>query len=178
MSEEKNIGYYFISKNELDIQKIIDNYANYVIAIVKNFQTIKIEDEEEIISDVFFIVWKNKERLDKNAKFSPYIAGITKKVIYKKMNMSKIFYDEFNENVVGNFNVEKLLEEKELNDCIINNLKAIGEEEYLIFSKFYYDDKKIKDIAKELGISSSKVKTTLHRTRKKVKEFLKMGGFC
>ena len=65
-----------------------------------------------------------------------------------------------------------------MNDCIIKNLKNIGETEYLVFTKFYYEDKKIKDIAKELELSVSSVKTTLHRTRKKVKEFLKIGGFC
>ena len=86
-------------------------------------------------------------------------------------------YDEFDEDFQDNFNIEELLEEKELNDCIIKNLKAVGEDEYLIFSKFYFEDKKIKDISKELGISVSSAKTKLHRTRKKVKEFLKIGGF-
>ena len=180
MIEEKMIGAYFSNKNELNVQKVIDDYSNYVGTIVKNFQTINLEDEEEIVSDVFFIVWKNKELLDKDLKFSPYIAGITKKVIYRKnkVGVSKLIYNDFDEDMISSFNVEKLLEEKELNDCIINNLKSLGEKEYLIFSKFYYEDKRAKDIANELGISVSQVKTTLHRTRKKVKEFLEMGGFC
>lgn len=177
MVEEKRIGKYF-SKNELNMQYILDDYYNYVGAIVKNFQNISQEDEEEIISDVFFIVWKNKNILDRNAKLSPYIAGITKKVIYRKYKQnSKLLYEEFNENFVDNFNTEKLLEEKELNDCIIRNLKSLGEEEYLVFTKYYYQDKKVKDISKELGLSVSNVKTKLHRTRKKVKEFLEIGGF-
>lgn len=178
MIEEKIIENYF-NKNELNIQKIIDDYYNYISTIVKNFQNVNIEDEEEIISDVFFIVWKNKDNLDKKLKFSPYIAGITKKVVYKKYKerTSKLIYDDFNEEFIDKFNIEKLLEDKELNDCIIRNLKTLGEGEYLIFTKFYYEDKKIKDIAKELELSISNVKTKLHRTRKKVKEFLRIGGF-
>ena len=43
--------------------------------------------------------------------------------------------------------------------------------------KFYYEDKKVKEIAKELELSVSNVKTILHRTRRKVKEMLKIGGF-
>lgn len=179
MIEERLIEKYF-KKNELNMRKVVDDYYNYIGTIIKNFQNVSIEDEEEIISDVFFIIWSNKEKLDRTLNFSPYIAGITKKVIYKKYRerVSKLLYDDFDEDVVSNFNVEKLLEEKEMNDCIINNLKSIGEKEYLVFTKFYYEDKKIKDISKELEISVSSVKTILHRTRKKVKEFLKIGGFC
>lgn len=178
MVEEKIIETYFL-KNELNMQDIVNDYYNYVRTIIKNFPNISIEDEEEILSDVFFIVWKNKNVLEKESRLSPYIARITKNVIYKKYKEinSKLIYDEFDEDFQDNFNIEELLEEKELNDCIIKNLKAVGEEEYLIFSKFYFEDKKIKDISKELGISVSNAKTKLHRTRKKVKEFLKIGGF-
>lgn len=178
MIEEKIIEKYFL-KNELNMQFIIDDYYNYVRTIIKNFQNISIEDEEEIISDVFFIVWKNKNILDKSMKFSPYIAGITKKVIYKKYKeiQIKLNYEDYDDDIASKFNIEELLEQKELNDCIIKNLKSIGEKEYLVFTKFYYQDKKVKDISKELGISVSNTKTMLHRTRKKVKEFLKIGGF-
>ncbi len=175
---EETIEKYFF-KNELNINQVLDDYYNYVRAIVKNFHNINIEDEEEIVSEVFFILWKNKNILDRSTKFSPYIARITKNVIYKKYKEtnSKFIYDEFDEDFEDNFNTEEILEEKEMNDCIIRNLKSIGELEYLVFTKYYYEDKKIKDISKELGMSISNVKTKLHRTRKKVKEFLKMGGF-
>ena len=57
MIEEKIIEKYFF-KNELNMQYVIDDYYNYIRTIVKNFSNIQLEDEEEIISDVFFIVWK------------------------------------------------------------------------------------------------------------------------
>ena len=180
MIEERLIEKYF-KNNELNMIKLVDDYYNYIGTIIKNFQNISVEDEEEIISDVFFIIWNNKEKLDRKLEFSPYIAGITKKVIYKKYNqnrVSKLIYEDFEDDITDNFNIEKLLEEKEINDCILRNLKSLGEKEYLVFTKFYYEYNKIKDIAKELELSVSSVKTTLHRTRKKVKEFLKIGGFC
>ena len=46
-----------------------------------------------------------------------------------------------------------------------------------IFKKFYYEGKKVKQIAKEMHMTNSNVKTKLHRTRKKIKEILKVGGF-
>ena len=50
-------------------------------------------------------------------------------------------------------------------------------EEYEIFTKYYYEEKKIKQIAKELNLSTSNVKTKLHRTREKLKKILRIGGF-
>ena len=44
------------------------------------------EDIEEIASDVFLVIWKNKEKLDINKEIAPYIAGITKKLILKRKN--------------------------------------------------------------------------------------------
>ncbi len=47
------------------------------------------EDIEEIASDVFLVIWKNKERLDINKEIAPYIAGTTKKLILKRKNNIK-----------------------------------------------------------------------------------------
>lgn len=63
------------------------------------------EDIEEIASDVFLVIWKNKERLDINKEIAPYIAGTTKKLILKRKNNIK----NNNENIEK---YENLLYEK------------------------------------------------------------------
>lgn len=182
MINEKQIKTYFF-KNELNMENIINDYYNYISKIIKNSTNISIEDEEEIISDVIFIVWKNKDKLDKTLSLTPYIAGITKKVIYKKYNSSLrdlgnfMDYQDDENDYVSDFNVENLIEEKELNDYILNSLQKASLVDADIFRKFYFEDKSINQISKETGISKSNVKTKLHRTRKKVKELLKLGGF-
>lgn len=178
MKNEKTIENYIVD-NELDMPRVFDEYYHYVSTIIKNKQTIKIEDEEEMIADVFLILWKNKDKLDRKAIFSPYIAGITKRLIYKKYKeLSKMMqFSQYEDEMVSHFNVDNIVEQKEMNDCITRNLKTLGNTEYEIFKKFYYEGKKIKQIAKEMNISNSNVKTKLHRTRKKIKEILKVGGF-
>ena len=91
MKNEKLIEEY-ISKNKLDIEKVVDDYYNYITTIIKNSYNFKPEDEDEMISDVFLIIWKNRDKLQLKEKFSPYIAGITKKVVYRK-------YKEINNSV-------------------------------------------------------------------------------
>ena len=180
MNKENTIEEYIV-KNNLDMEKVMEDYYNYIRTIIKNAHSLGIEDEEEIISDVLLIIWKNKNKLDRKSKFSPYIAGVTKNVIYRKYKEirsdTKYVEYEYEEEIESDFDINKIIEQKEINDCIVNNLKEIGNTEYDIFTKFYYEGKKIKQIAKELNLSVSNVKTKLHRTRKKIKQILKIGGF-
>lgn len=67
MIEEDKIGNY-ISQNTLDMTRVVNKYYNYVSTIIRNSAILSIEDEEEIISDVFFIIWKNRNKLDKKGK--------------------------------------------------------------------------------------------------------------
>lgn len=178
MKKENTIESYIVD-NQLDMPRVFDEYYHYVSKIIKNKHTIKLEDEEEMIADVFLILWKNKDRLDRKAVFSPYIAGITKRLIYRKYReLSKMIkFSQYENEMISHFNVDEIVEQKEMNDCITKNLKALGDTEYEIFKKFYYEGKKVKQIAQEMNLSSSNIKTKLHRTRKKIKEILKVGGF-
>ena len=178
MKKENTIESYIVD-NQLDMPRVFDEYYHYVSKIIKNKHTIKIEDEEEMIADVFLILWKNKDRLARKAVFSQYIAGITKRLIYRKYReLSRtIEFSQYENEMISRFNVDSIVEQKEMNDCITKNLKALGDTEYEIFKKFYYEGKKVKQIAQEMNLSSSNIKTKLHRTRKKIKEILKVGGF-
>ena len=58
----------------------------------------------------------------------------------------------------------------------LNNLeigyKALTEMELEVISMFYYSGKSIKEIAKELKLSETNVKTKLFRIRRKLKKYL------
>ena len=77
-------------QNNLNMEKIVEDYYNYISTIIRKSYNFKVEDEDEMISDVFLIIWKNRDKLRRKEKFSPYIAGITKKVIYRKYNKINI----------------------------------------------------------------------------------------
>ena len=57
----------YIYDNELDLDKIVDDYSHYVRAVVNNMvnDNLTYEDKEEILSDTFFILWKNGIFLNK-----------------------------------------------------------------------------------------------------------------
>lgn len=76
MNEKKKIEQY-LKNNELDLEIVIDEYSGYVYKIIENMaiQYLSKEDIEEIISDTFYILWKNRNKLDNTKELSPYLEG-------------------------------------------------------------------------------------------------------
>ncbi|OKZ66661.1 MAG: hypothetical protein BHW02_01215 [Clostridium sp. 28_12] len=74
MNDCKEIKHY-IKNNELDLEKIINEYSSYTATIINNMarDSLNNEDKEEVVSEVFFILWKNKNKLDINKYLSSYI---------------------------------------------------------------------------------------------------------
>lgn len=171
---------YFID-GKLDIDKIIDDFYGYVYIIVKNGVSVLITDEdiEEIISDVFVAIWKNSRNLSKTTEIKSYLAGIAKNLIRNKYRNTELNFSisDYEENLVDTCNIEKITEENEQNKVISNTLKTVKTKEYEIFIMFYYEAKSVKEIAKVLNLSTSNVKTILHRIRKIIKRNLEDGGY-
>lgn len=63
------------------------------------------------------------------------------------------------------------------NDIIKSTLKELKSQEYQVFIMFYSEGKTVKEIAKILNFSESKVKVVLHRVRKKIRTSLEDGGY-
>lgn len=69
MNEKKKISEYY-RNNELNLEIVIDEYSGYVYKIIENMaiQYLSKEDIEEIISDTFVVLWKNRNKLDKKQR--------------------------------------------------------------------------------------------------------------
>ena len=173
MNDCKEIKHYK-KNNKLDLEKIINEYSSYIATIINNMakDSLNNEDKEEIVSEVFFILWRNENKLDINKYLSSYIAGITRNVVKEYLRKVKVnfdisdyenslySYDEinfFNNNVGKITKIEKKLE----------NMKEIDKK---VFLDFYYSSKSIKDIAKKYTISEFSVKQRLYRIRNKIKK--------
>ena len=171
----------FENNNILNIEEIIEDYNSYIYTILKNSMS-NSEDIEEILSDVFMVLWKNYEKIDKSIKVKPYLVGITKNLIRKKYRILNIKHtieniDDYENEVSDYINIEVLVEKNEKSKIISDTIDSMKEEEKQIFIMFYYKSKKIKEISEELNISEAKIKITLHRLRKFVKKKLKERGY-
>lgn len=173
MNSCKEIKYY-IKNNELDLEKIINEYSSYTATIIDNMvrNSLKDEDKEEIVSEVFFILWKNKNKLNVNKYLSSYIAGITRNVVKEYLRKVKINFNISDyENSLYNYDKIDLLDDNvEEISKIEEKLKNMKKIDKTIFLDFYYSFKSIKDIAKEQKISEFSVKQRLYRIRNKIRK--------
>lgn len=173
MNSCKEIKYY-IKNNELDLEKIINEYSSYTATIIDNMarNSLNDEDKEEIVSEVFFILWKNKNKLNVNKYLSSYIAGITRNVVKEYLRKVKINFNISDyENSLYNYDKIDLLDDNvEEISKIEEKLKNIKKIDKTIFLDFYYSFKSIKDIAKEQKISEFSVKQRLYRIRNKIRK--------
>ena len=155
MKEKKQIKDYE-TNNEINLEEIIKEYSGYIKKIIENMsvQNLSKEDIEEITTDTFFIVWKNREKLDKEKLLSSYIAGIVRNLVKEKAREISINYDITDyENILSDLkNIDMIYEQREQID-------------------------RIKEISNILNISEFNVKSRLYRIRKKIKKELEKGGY-
>lgn len=169
------------NNNELDLEKIVNEYSNYLSKIIENManQYLTKEDKEEILVDTFFILWKNKDKLEEAKMLSSYLAGIVKNLVKEKSRVLSINYDiqDYENTIYDTKNTDMLYERREKIDKIKEVLEQMKEEDIKIFKLYYYGGKKIKEIAQILNVSEFNVKTRLYRIRKRIKQDLEKGGY-
>jgi len=174
LKELKQLEDYYIN-NDIDIDKIIEDFTPYITTIINNGtdNSISFEDKEEIFSDSFFILWKNRNKLNINVSLNSYLAGITRNLIREKYRKLNITYNisDFENNILNSVNLYE--NDRELIYDVEQKIKKLKSIDIEIVNLFYYSSMSVKDIAKKLSISEFNVKTKLHRIRKKIKKELK-----
>ena len=169
------------NNDELNLEKVIDEYSGYVYKIIANMthNNLSEEDIQEIVSDTFFILWKNKDKLYDDKLLSSYIAGITRNLVKEKLrdlNYNSSILDYTND-IEDNYRVDVVFEKREEMCLIEKSLKQMKQEDIEIFELFYYQARKVKEISKIMDISVFSVKTKLHRIRNKIKKDLRKGDY-
>ena len=165
----------------MELEKIVNKYTSYLYTTVTNmsYGNLSSEDIEEIISDVFFIFWKNKEKFDTSKKLNLYLAGIAKNLIkskYRKIHINSNIED-YESILIDNYDISYNYEQIEKTRIIEDSLNCMQKEDKDMFVLYYYFSKSIKEIANELNCSEFKIKSKLFRIRKKIKTNLERGGY-
>lgn len=97
--------------------------------------------------------------------------------------MQKLKTNKYTISIENLYNIEQIenlpiySEERTEIEKISHKINSLKEIEIKIITMFYYNQDSIKDIANNLKISESNVKTRLHRIRKKIKKEFEKGDY-
>lgn len=169
------------NKENINLEKVIDEYSGYVYKIIRNMakENLPEEDIEEIVTDTFLIVWKNNEKLDDEKLMSSYIAGIVRNLVKEKLRVINITSDisDYENILPDSKKIDMICEEREKIAIIEKTLSKMKKDDIQIFNLFYYSNMKIYEIAEKMNLAEFNIKSRLFRIRKKIKKELIKGGY-
>lgn len=178
--EDKNIVDLYWERNENAITETANKYGKYCFSIAFNILS-DTEDAEESVNDSYLNAW-NSMPPHRPAILSTFMGKITRFVSLKKWRDKRaqkrgsgsidLAYEELSECIPSSGGIEESLEAQELAkiiDVFLDTL-PIAEQKVFICRYWYFDS--VSAISNQFGFSESKVKSMLHRTRKKLRSKL------
>ena len=145
------------------------------------------EDAEECVNDTWLQAW-NRMPDARPAALPPFLGAIVRSTAINRFRAARrqkrgggqteLALDELSECIPAPDGVEQAVEAAQLRQAIDGFLGGLGETERKIFVARYWFLAPIGEIAGKLGCSEGKVKTSLYRTRGKLRAFLKEAELC
>lgn len=183
MEDREIVDLYWQRSNQA-ISETDRKYGGYCHTIAMNICGIK-EDAEECVNDTWFRAW-NRMPSERPAILSAFLGCITRNLAIntiKAKNRIKrgggeapLALEELSECISDGRNPEKALEEQELEKLIGRFTAGLKETDRMIFVLRYWYLAPVAEIAEKLQCSQGKVKSSLFRTRKKLRTSLQEEG--
>ena len=137
------------------------------------------EDTKECVNDVWHSLW-NAIPPERPENLTAYIARIARNLAMKRLTRrtaakrqrETVSYEELSACLPGRETVESTLAGKELARALDAFLDTLDGESRNLFLRRYWFFDSVRVLACTFGMSESKVKVTLHRIRRKLKEYL------
>ncbi len=144
-----------------------------------------LEDAQECINDTYMKAWETIPPHRPQFLYA-YLSKICRFIAFGKLdwrNAAKrqakvISLSDELALCIPDDSMERQWEGRELARIINAFLGTISRESRMIFMRRYFHCDTTAEIAGRFGISESKVKTRLHRTRKQLKTYLEREGIC
>lgn len=164
-------------KSEKALSEVIEKYTAYVTTIIKEILDNKAteEDREELVADVFIALWKTAERVDyiHYSSLKAYIGMIARNKAKDFLRTQKDIKLELYDDVLiidNGIEIKILQKEQQLYiKALLNRLKP---QDQKIFLLYYYQCKKIDEIASIMQMNPQTVKTRLRRGRETLRVLL------
>ncbi len=180
MNDDKIIALYF-NRDEDAIKETNIKYGSRLRNLSYKILQSE-EDSKECVNDTYLKTW-NTIPPTRPKYFYAYVAKICRNQSFNILDYKKALKrnadiislsDELLNSIPSIINDD--LDEKEFKKLINDFLRSISKDHRIIFIKRYFFLESIEEISKEYHYSNSKVKTSLYRTRMKLRKYLEENG--
>ncbi|MCR9015266.1 sigma-70 family RNA polymerase sigma factor [Aquiflexum gelatinilyticum] len=134
------------------------------------------EDAEEIVQEVFLIIWKNRQNLNSELSFNAYLLTILKSLIIKKSKKEarRIAYEVYTLSTqeIESNETETQIEYSEFERISISEIEKLPKTQKEIFKMKNYENLHSGEIAEKLGISKRTVESHIYVATKSIKNKL------
>ena len=184
MEDEKIVELYF-ERNESAIERTSEKYGKRLRA-VSNGIVKDIETAEECENDTYLEAWNiippNEPKTYLYAFLARMIRNISltccrKKTALKRSAFISELSAEMEECIPSPDDMDCRIDDMVFAEIINKFLSELDAEKRKIFVRRYWYMDSVTEISEKLLLSESKVKTSLFRTRKKLREFLEKEGY-
>lgn len=181
MDDEQIIKLFF-ARDERAIQETASAYGPKLHQLAYQIMRNQ-EDAKECVNDTYLKAWDTIPP-QKPLYFFAYLAKICRNLAFGRLDWHKaakrraditVLTAEMEQCIPGK-SMEMQLKEAQVGRLLNSFLNGLPKESRLIFMRRYWYADSIKEISRMLGVSESKVKTRLHRTREKLRQYLESEG--
>ena len=181
MTDEKIIDLYW-ARSEQAIEETDRAYGRYFNSIAYGILKNQ-EDAKETVNDTYLAAW-NSMPPERPRHLKAFLGAVTRRLSINRAEYNQarkrgggeytLVLDELAECVSGN---ENLAESVALQNALNGFLRNLKPEPRRVFILRYWHMRSVAELADELGMSESRVKSMLMRTRKSLKKYLVQEGF-
>lgn len=180
---EKHIIALFQARDERAIDACRHEYGTYLTTLAERILGDE-NDAEECVSDTYLQAWQRIPP-DEPRYFKGYLAAICRYFAFGKLdrrqaqkrNAEVISLTEELSLCIGDRQAEAEFDLRELGQLLDRFLRTLPKAQRQIFLRRYWFGDSIRELAQRFRIGESKVKTSLFRTREKLRTFLESEGY-
>lgn len=183
MKDTEILDLYF-ARDEQAIAETQSKFGSYCFSIAFHVLHDQ-EDADECVNDTWMRAW-NSIPPNRPDRLNIFLGTITRNLSFDRWKRKKaqkrgngemdLELEELAECIPSGSNTEEQVEAKELQRLINEFLKTLSERDCNVFLRRYWYAEEYAEIAKRYGLNLNSVKTSLFRTRGKLKAFLEGQG--
>ncbi len=167
--------------NRLALDRAMAAYTPYLSTVVWNAlgPAASAQDVEEVVSDAFLALWSRRDSLQPEQGLKPWLAAVARNRAIDRLRAARPAPLPLHEaETAGGSTPEQDLERQMFAHALRQAVEGLPPPDDQLVLRFYYEGEKLKDVARDLGLSVPAAKSRLCRARKKLKEILTEGGLA